>query len=64
VKIPVKAVEGGVIVNTDARIFWEDVPYGLCILKVKYIINNLFKIFNTYRIWHRCYKSTHLEPIK
>jgi len=33
VKIPVKAVEGGVIVNTDARIFWEDVPYGLCILK-------------------------------
>jgi len=49
VKIPVKAVEGGVIVNTDARIFWEDVPYGLCILKVKYIIN-LFKFFNTYRI--------------
>jgi len=19
--------------NTDARIFWEDIPYGLCILK-------------------------------
>lgn len=27
-----KPVEGGVVLNTDARIFWEDVPYGLCIL--------------------------------
>ncbi|KRX04703.1 6-phosphogluconate dehydrogenase, C-terminal-like [Pseudocohnilembus persalinus] len=32
VAIPMKQVEGGVIPNTDARIFWEDVPYGLCIL--------------------------------
>lgn len=32
VAIPVKPVEGGVVLNTDARIFWEDVPYGLCIL--------------------------------
>lgn len=32
-KIPVKRVEGGVIPDIDGRIFWEDVPFGLCILK-------------------------------
>lgn len=32
VKIPVKEVPGGVIPNIDGRIFWEDVPFGLCIL--------------------------------
>lgn len=32
-KIPVKKVEGGVIPDIDGRIFWEDIPYGLCILK-------------------------------
>ena len=26
-------MEGGVIPNIDGRIFWEDIPYGLCILK-------------------------------
>ena len=30
--IPVLQVEGGVIPNIKGRIFWEDVPYGLCIL--------------------------------
>lgn len=29
-----KPVEGGFVLNTDARIFWEDIPYGLVILKV------------------------------
>lgn len=33
VKIPIKPVKDGVIVNVDGRIFWEDIPYGLCILK-------------------------------
>lgn len=28
-----KKVEGGVIPDIEGRIFWEDVPYGLCILK-------------------------------
>lgn len=23
------------MLNTEARIFWEDIPYGLCILKVR-----------------------------
>lgn len=32
-KIPVKKVQGGVIPDIDGRIFWEDIPYGLCILK-------------------------------
>ena len=32
-KIPVKKVAGGVIPDIDGRIFWEDIPYGLCILK-------------------------------
>ena len=32
-KIPVKKVQGGVIPDIEGRIFWEDVPYGLCILK-------------------------------
>lgn len=26
-------MQGGVIPNVDGRIFWEDIPYGLCILK-------------------------------
>jgi len=28
-----KKVEGGVIPDIDGRLFWEDIPYGLCILK-------------------------------
>ena len=32
VQIPTLPVEGGVIPNIKGRIFWEDVPYGLCIL--------------------------------
>jgi len=32
-KFPTKKVEGGVIPNIDGRLFWEDVPYGLVILK-------------------------------
>lgn len=32
-KIPVKKVSGGVIPDIDGRIFWEDIPFGLCILK-------------------------------
>lgn len=27
------AVPNRVVLNKDARFFWEDVPYGLCILK-------------------------------
>jgi len=26
-------VEGGVALNTKGRFFYEDIPYGLCILK-------------------------------
>lgn len=33
VRIPTKVVPGGVHPNTESRIFWEDIPYGLCILK-------------------------------
>ncbi|CAD8064999.1 unnamed protein product [Paramecium primaurelia] len=33
IQIPTKPVQGGVQLNTEARIFWEDIPYGLCILK-------------------------------
>lgn len=33
VKFPMKQVEGGVILNPESRFFWEDIPYGLCILK-------------------------------
>eukprot|EP01017_Pseudomicrothorax_dubius_P027425 TRINITY_DN315_c0_g1_i4.p1 TRINITY_DN315_c0_g1~~TRINITY_DN315_c0_g1_i4.p1 ORF type:complete len:415 (+),score=83.93 TRINITY_DN315_c0_g1_i4:39-1283(+) len=32
-KVPVKKVEGGVIPDIDGRLFWEDVPFGLVILK-------------------------------
>ncbi len=30
---PTKQVPGGVLLNTESRFFWEDIPYGLCILK-------------------------------
>lgn len=33
VKFPMKPVEGGVVINLESRFFWEDIPYGLCILK-------------------------------
>jgi len=32
-KTPVKQVEGGVIPNAEHRVFVEDIPYGLCILR-------------------------------
>lgn len=31
--IPMKAVEGGYILNIDSRVFTEDIPFGLCVLK-------------------------------
>lgn len=31
--IPMKQVKGGFVLNTGARIFTEDVPFGLCVLK-------------------------------
>jgi len=30
---PAQAVEGGFIPAVKSRLFWEDIPYGLCILK-------------------------------
>jgi len=33
VRYPLKQIEGGVMINTESRFFWEDIPYGLCILK-------------------------------
>lgn len=33
VRFPMIPVEGGVILNPQSRFFWEDIPYGLCILK-------------------------------
>ena len=33
VKVPVVKVDGGVVLNTKARFFTEDIPYGLVILK-------------------------------
>jgi len=33
VKVPVVEVEGGVILNLKGRFFYEDIPYGLCVLK-------------------------------
>ena len=51
---PTKQVKGGLIPNVESRFFWEDIPYGLCILK------NIGDIFgvpmpNTERIikWHQ-----------
>lgn len=32
-KFPTLQVEGGVIPNIEGRFFWEDIPFGLCILK-------------------------------
>lgn len=32
-KTPVKQVEGGVIPDVNSRLFVEDIPFGLCILK-------------------------------
>lgn len=32
-RFPMKEVDGGVIPNLESRFFWEDIPYGLCILK-------------------------------
>jgi len=46
-------VEGGVIPNINARIFWEDVPFGLCILK---FVGELFETktpnVDKMIIWH------------
>ena len=51
---PLTKVPGGVVPNVESRFFWEDIPYGLCILK------NFGDIFgvpmpNTERIirWHQ-----------
>jgi hypothetical protein len=51
---PTKQVEDGLIPNVDSRFFWEDIPFGLCILK------NFGDVFgvpmpNTERIikWHQ-----------
>ena len=30
---PTKQVPGGLVPNLESRFFWEDIPYGLCILK-------------------------------
>jgi len=30
---PAQEVEGGFIPSVNSRLFWEDIPYGLCILK-------------------------------
>eukprot|EP00831_Metopus_contortus_P067413 TRINITY_DN6016_c0_g1_i1.p1 TRINITY_DN6016_c0_g1~~TRINITY_DN6016_c0_g1_i1.p1 ORF type:complete len:293 (-),score=53.05 TRINITY_DN6016_c0_g1_i1:260-1138(-) len=30
---PTKSVPGGVVPNLESRYFWEDIPFGLCILK-------------------------------
>lgn len=32
-KFPLKQVEGGVVIDTNSRFFWEDIPFGLIILK-------------------------------
>lgn len=32
-KFPLKQVEGGVVLDVNSRFFWEDIPYGLIILK-------------------------------
>ena len=32
-KFPLKPVEGGVVLDVNSRFFWEDIPYGLIILK-------------------------------
>lgn len=32
-RFPMKQVEGGVVLDTNTRFFWEDLPYGLCVLK-------------------------------
>lgn len=32
-KFPLKKVEGGVVLDVESRFFWEDIPFGLVILK-------------------------------
>jgi len=46
-------VEGGVIPNIKGRIFWEDVPYGLCILHdIARILNLSTPATNKMINWH------------
>jgi len=33
VPLPVKQLVGGVVPAVESRLFWEDIPYGLCVLK-------------------------------
>lgn len=53
-KIPVKKVEGGVIPDIDGRIFWEDIPFGLIILKnIAEMVNVKTPWINRMIEWHQ-----------
>jgi hypothetical protein len=40
-RFPLKQVEGGVVIDVNSRFFWEDIPFGLVILKD---ISNMLKL--------------------
>ena len=53
-QIPVLQVEGGVIPNIKGRIFWEDVPYGLCILHdLGRMVNVTTPAVDKMTLWHQ-----------